>query len=142
MLNRIANRLSERPKTAGATSVHLSTLDTDVNCDESTSDAHYTIGQQYGGDAQSRVKSFGQNRGRPHRGHNSGVRPTQRIIPQWLRGVRGCFVCGKDHLVRHRHPCDEITRAIDKLKAKAPMALLTVSDLAAIQAMQDDDPAQ
>lgn len=46
-----------------------------------------------------------------------------------MRGVKGCFVCGKDHRANTRYTREEVTAAIDILKAKHPKALLTVEDL-------------
>lgn len=44
--------------------------------------------------------------------------------------MKGCFVCGKDHRSNDRHNREEVTEAINKLKARYPTALLTVEDLA------------
>lgn len=49
-----------------------------------------------------------------------------------MRGAKGCFVCDKDHQDNTRHSRDEVTKAIDKLKAKQPHALLSVEDLATV----------
>ena len=49
-----------------------------------------------------------------------------------MRGVKGCFVCGKDHRANDRHPRTEVSAAIQKLKEKHPEALITIGDLDAI----------
>lgn len=58
-----------------------------------------------------------------------------------MRGVKGCFVCGRDHRAKTRHPREEVTAAINRLKSKHPTAWLTVDDLAAVfdMAMVDDE---
>lgn len=45
--------------------------------------------------------------------------------------VKGCFVCGKDHLARQLHARSEITEAIEKLKAQHYTSLLSAEILAA-----------
>lgn len=44
------------------------------------------------------------------------------------RRERVCFVCGQEHRARTRHSREEVTDAINKLKARHPSALLTVEE--------------
>lgn len=46
-----------------------------------------------------------------------------------MRGVKGCFFCGRDHLENEKHSRDEVKEAVRKLKAKNQTALITVEDL-------------
>lgn len=57
-----------------------------------------------------------------------------------MRGVKGSFVCGQDHRSNTRHSREEVTAAIEKLKAKNPSALLPVEDVqsAVNMAMESD----
>lgn len=49
--------------------------------------------------------------------------------------MRGCFVCGGAHLANDKHPGDQATAAIRRLKEKHPTALITVKYLDAIYNM-------
>lgn len=56
-----------------------------------------------------------------------------------MGSVRGYFVCGEDHLARQRHRREEISNPIELLKAKHPIALLTVEDFTKIYEMDRSD---
>lgn len=56
-----------------------------------------------------------------------------------MRGVKGCFVCGRDLRANSRHSREELTAAINKLKSRHPSALITVEDLSSVMAMAIDD---
>lgn len=47
-----------------------------------------------------------------------------------MRDVKGCLVCVQLHMANYQHPREEVTAAINKLKEKFPIALITVSDMA------------
>lgn len=53
----------------------------------------------------------------------------RRILPEWRRGFKGCFVCGQDHRENQRHSSDEVTEAVKSLKNRHPTVLLVVEDL-------------
>lgn len=53
--------------------------------------------------------------------------------------MKGCFVCGRDHKAKDKHKRGEVIEAIKRLKEKHHMALLTITDLDAIQTMTQDD---
>lgn len=48
-----------------------------------------------------------------------------RLRSHWLRGVRGCFICAKDHRANHRRQCDEDTKFFQRLKKMHPKAVIT-----------------
>lgn len=56
-----------------------------------------------------------------------------------MRGVKGYFVCGKYHRANTKHPPEEATPAINRLKEKNPKALITVEDLAEVVEMASQD---
>lgn len=125
LINRVANRLSDRPKTAGAVYANW----TIGAIDSEDDDAYYGLGQRYGGDAKRQVKSFvKKGTGGYNRGENSRIRKR----PKWMRGVKGCFVCRRDHMANQHHSRDEVTRAINKLKQKLPTVFLSQEDTAYI----------
>lgn len=69
-----------------------------------------------------------------------------------MLGVRGCFVCGQSHIANDRHTREEVTAAINTLKANLPATLIMISDLAFIldlcppdqvgKKIQEDDIAE
>lgn len=83
----------------------------------------YILGQKYGGEELRKVKRYGQRgyRNDAHKGiRNLPRRDEQgngrRFSSSWIRGVKGCFVCGKDHLERLKTPIEEVTADIENLK--------------------------
>lgn len=56
------------------------------------------------------------------------MRPS-KLSPQWMRGVRSCFVFRNDHRSNDKLTRDEVAAAVNRLKSKHPTALLTVEDL-------------
>lgn len=116
-INCVAVQLSDRVKTAGIEAACVS---------EDIEEANYSLGKTNGGEAKGPVK-------KPFKGRGSlGRAPGRRLNSNWMRGVRGCFVCGQDHRANTRYSRDEVTAAINKLKAKHPAALLTVEDFSSI----------
>lgn len=114
LINRVATHLSGRPRTAGAINANWGMV-----MDQSEEgDVMYTLGQQYGGGAKRPIKSF-VKRGRKTHGREGG-RPRRRQ-PDWMKGIRGYFVCKGDHRANDRHSRDEVTKAINKIKSKQPM---------------------
>lgn len=141
-INRVANQLSDKKKTAGSNSVCMTSAYTNVpykTHDPYENHVHYSLGKTYGGDARNATKKPWSNR--PSRPNNSDGR---RINSGWMRGVKGCFVCGGNHRANTRHKREEVTAAITKLKSNHPSALLTVDDLALVidMVLDDDDEIQ
>lgn len=59
-----------------------------------------------------------------------------------LRGVKCCFVSGKDHTADEKHKRGEISEAVIRLKEKQSTALRTVADLEEVYEMgvsEEDD---
>lgn len=56
-----------------------------------------------------------------------------------MRGVKGCFVCGKDHRANTKHPRDEVTTAINGLKEKHPSSLFTIEEMYSVMMMAQTD---
>lgn len=107
----------------------------------------YSLGRTFGGGAKRKTKRpfkggrpgakySGQGQSNSDRRYGNG-----QLRSSWMKGVKGCFVCGKDHLANSRHSREEVTAAIEKLKAKPPRALLTVDDLHSVvnMAIQESD---
>lgn len=55
----------------------------------------------------------------------------------WTRGVRGCFVCGKEHSANGEHPRDEVMATMTRLKSKPPSAKFSVADMDAVCRMSE-----
>lgn len=55
-----------------------------------------------------------------------------------MRGVIGCSVRGQDHRSNDGHSREEVTKAIQKLNARHPKALINIEDLAYITTETDD----
>lgn len=90
------------------------------------------------GPPQGSKKSRGRKDNRPRKG--------RKLTSPWIRGVKGCIVCGRPHRANFKQFRDEVNTAVAKLKKKHPTALLTVSDNAFItelslgdQTESDDD---
>ena len=111
---RIATFLSSEAGSAGSNAF--------FNCDTAFNEALYSLGSKYGGEAKRNLKGY-------QKGNRKGA---AKISSKWFAGVKGCYVCGKNHMARTRHSRDEIMAAIKKLKEKHSKALLSVEDLAMI----------
>lgn len=82
LIERTATRLSHQPRTAGTSVAHL--VAEWSKGDPPETQALYTLGQKYGGDAKRNVKTFGarsQRRFRPK--HH------KRQQTRWMRGIKG-----------------------------------------------------
>lgn len=121
-VNRVAKQLSNKPNSAGSNATCMVEYDRD--------EANYSLGKSYGEEAKRDVKSPWKKEG------NYGGR---RLNSSWMRGVKGCFVYGADHMARTNHSREEVKTAINKLKAKYPQTLLTIEDLSAVVNMTIDD---
>lgn len=132
-VNRIANQLCDRPRSAGSIAACATLDDSDG---EANAEANYSLGKVYGGEAKGVPKKpwKAKRNGRPYRSRH----PRKRLSPDWIRGVKGCFVCGQDHRASTRHSREEVTSAINKLKSRHPQALLTVEDMAAVVELAND----
>lgn len=79
--------------------------------------------------------------GGKHRSQETG---RSRLNSNWMKGVKVCFVCGKDHYDRTLHSREEVTEAIKRLKENHPTSLLTIEylhsvmEMAAREAEKDD----
>lgn len=56
-----------------------------------------------------------------------------------MGGVKGCFVCGRDHRDNDQRLPDELRAAIMRLKDKHPSAMLIMTDLDVIDGMAGTD---
>lgn len=54
------------------------------------------------------------------------------ISPEWMGGVKRCFVFGQPNSANECHSRDEVTKATSRLNEKHPTALISVNDLAEI----------
>lgn len=63
-------------------------------------------------------------------GHTRRKQGRRIVRSNWMRGVHGCFVCGKSLRANAHLPRDEVTAAISRLKADHPSALIFIEDLA------------
>lgn len=133
-VNRIANQLSDKPKTVGSTATFLTEPE-----EQDDDETFYSLGKTYGGDAQRPVtKSWEKVNYHRRKGQTQGGRKNEkRLSPYWMRGIKGCFVCGKDHRANTRHPREEVIEAINRLKRKHPRALTTVADISAVMEMTE-----
>lgn len=71
----------------------------------------------------------------------------RKLRYSWLRGVKGCFVFGQNHMENDKHPREEVRTAIKKLGDKYPSALLSLDDVSGIhelceEGQMDDDDAE
>lgn len=152
LTERVANKLSHKPRTSGTSIAYLSQIPDEQN------NAWYTLGQRYHGKARRKLKHYGprpstQN---PHRNfHTSQARQHQygrepekynrdqrqrRGSPWWLKGVRGCFVCHKDgHRAAEKHTKEEMAEAIKQLKQKNTQTMLTQEDDAFITELYEKE---
>lgn len=94
----------------------------------------YSLGINFGGDSSNHTKrpcKPGSNKGGP-----------KCVCPEWNRGVIGCFVCGRYHRDNSRHSREEVTEAVNKLKARHPQALLTVEYLVSVVDKEEDSSGE
>lgn len=110
-MHRIAASLSNEPRSAGANWTAVDSHNDDTQ-------AHYGLGKSFGGQAR---KQLG---GTVRRGYHKNRRR--------LANVKGCWVCGGDHMAREKHAPKEIVAAIDKLKNNSSNKTYTVDDLAEV----------
>ena len=111
-MQRIAALLSSEPKSAGA---HLAQDDVD--------EVHYGMGKTFGGHARKSLRP-------PYIKKRKSRNP--------LASVKGCWVCGKDHRARGRHPRSEILKALKRIKAENPSALYTAEHISDMYAALAD----
>lgn len=65
--------------------------------------------------------------------YSLGSRPIRKLLSsEWIRGVKGYFVCAKDHRENNRHIRDKVNTAIKSLLSKHSQALVSVEDLAGV----------
>lgn len=113
-INRVADKLSNRPKTTGALLKDwASPQDPD-----SDGTVNFTLGKIYGGGASNPVKPF-INETRSYRGPNTVFARHSR--PRWMQGIKGCFVCKGYHMANENHSRHEVRKVIIKLKSKQPV---------------------
>lgn len=107
-INRIATFLADAPRSAEN---FQSSIENDFS-------ALNGLGTCFGGEARRRQyrNNFKQ----------------RKISSNWIKGVKGCFVCGKNHKARTRHSTQEIRKAIEGLKQKNPSATISLDDLSYI----------
>lgn len=105
-------------------------------------DESYTFGQKYRGAARLATKPYG-NRDPSIVGtglyQNQGPHQYKRLNPSWMRGVKFFFECGQDDVARQRLSRDEVTVAIERMKARHPKPLLTVDDMPKIDELMKQD---
>lgn len=111
---RIASLLSGEPKSAGAR----------ANTDES---AYYGLGQRYRGDAERRV---GPVRGNFSRNANR----------RKLAKIKGCWVCGKQHLAHRFHSKEEVKKGLEKHKKAG--AYVAVEDVISVFLAESEEDAE
>lgn len=124
LINGVAGRLSDLPRSAGA--VYANWAITPHYDDDER--AYYGLGQKYGGSSTRPVKSFVKITS-----GNLRKRDGRRGRPKWMNGIEGCFVCRKDHLSNQHHSRDDVTKAIIKLKARYQRGPLTKDGKAYIE---------
>lgn len=92
----------------------------------------YTLGQNFSGEAKRKIKTYRKRGYKAYRG-NGGTARTRpnnwRIRSSWLRGVKGCFVCGRDHMTNENNSRAEVIAAIERLKKNHPSTLVSLADL-------------
>lgn len=94
--NRIASKLSDNPNTAGTgNTAHVKTPDSD-----SDPNPHmmYMPGKTYGNGEKREVETYGPKK---------TYKPGRNLNTSWLRGVKGCFICGRDHRENEEHKPEE-----------------------------------
>lgn len=108
------NQLSGNKNMAGSTSACLSHIE------EEGSGAPHLLGKMFGGDASGTSnppwKTFITERSRTQGGRGGGLPLSKQLSPEWMRGVKRCFVSCLDHMPNDLHAREEVTAAITKLK--------------------------
>lgn len=91
-------------------------------------------GKTFDGDARSQTKHLWSNIGNQNMTRIDETQDNNQrsLSPAWWRGVKVCFVCGKDHTERSCHGKEEVRKFNEKCKPSHPQALLAVTDLAFI----------
>lgn len=49
-----------------------------------------------------------------------------------MKGVKGCFICGQDHMEDEKHITEDLKAAINKMKPNYQRALLSIDKMAAV----------
>lgn len=139
LVERVATRLAHTQKKQSG--VYFSKQDGE--------EAHYSLGQRYGGDARNKPQRFNKwnRRGRGGANAQRSNHFQRRKPPWWMKNVKGCFVCGREgHRANERHDKEEVSRAVRNLKRKNSTPRLTTEDKAFIAALfeesdqsEDDD---
>lgn len=85
-----------------------------------------------------------RNRSVPFNSTQERQEGTRRLSSGLVRGVKASFLCGQSHRVNDKHPREEVTAAINQLKAMLPSAVITVSDMAYVVylCVTDGDPKE
>lgn len=130
-INRFAIQLSERKRSAGKTAACI------TKEEASFDEARYSLDRSYGGEARRAMRRPHKEGGERRHSNNGRNRDIggRRLNSAWMRGVKGCFVCGQNHRANTRHSLEEVTKAINKLKERHPMAFLTVENLQSVFGM-------
>lgn len=97
-VNRIANQLCDKEYSAGSTSPCILEETSNTTQDEEL----YSLSKTYGGDAKRITKRPWIKKDK-YRG-TLNTRGFKLLIPNWMKGIKGCFVCGKDHMANYRQP--------------------------------------
>jgi len=111
---RIASLLSGEPRSAGSYS----------NTEES---AYYGLGQRYKGDAQ---RKMGSSRSKFRRN------PAKKKLAR----IKGCWVCGGEHLAHKHHSREEVAKALDNHKRTG--AYVSVEDVIGVFLAEDDEESE
>lgn len=104
----VAERLSGNKKTVGTSSAYIAKneiIGDQTRCDDEEKENDprvlYTLGQTYRGDAKRTMRT-------PWKMGQMAGDGRKRTSPEWLQGLKGCFVCGRENMARYKHPQDQI----------------------------------
>lgn len=87
----------------------------------------------------SAVTQYWNKQGSPfNRQKQREIAHSGRIKFSWLRGIKGCFLCGNKQLENEEHPMDEVQVAIKKLTDKQPTEILPFDDVMGTEEMCED----
>lgn len=131
-VNRIENQQRDKERSAGSSLSCLTHHCLDRDDEKDTADVHYSLGKTFGGDARRKTEMPWMKYQR------SGLqRERERLFrmflgPDWMKGVKGCFLCRKDHRSNACHKQEKVTAAINRLEEKHLQVLLSVANLAAV----------
>lgn len=109
IINRVAKRLSYRPKTKRKFYGNWTMEAGDGGT------IPYKIGQNYGINARRPTKSFVKSRPRP-----VPIHPKRGGTPRWMGDINGSFVSKKYPLANNNHHIDDVTKGIYRLKDREP----------------------